>query len=454
MPRRFLALIKRGLLGVDMTDATPSTSTKLEELTEDYTLEPVPGHINTTGWRVAMVICAIGITLPAIWVSSDMAINEGFAPANWSFWLGNAVVALAGIFTAIVGSRSRLSTYMILQFSFGSTGAKLVNLLMAITLLGWFASTSELFGMALDDGLFALSGVRIGPAAAIIITSILMTATTIWGYSMVERFSILSVPLLLLFMVYVAYLAGSSAETGVFSAVPEGGSPQIALISITIGMAALTAVLMPDFTRYCPDDKQSIIASVIGIGITYPMVMTMASVPAVVTGEADFTYMMLGMGVVFSALVVLIFATWSTNITNLYSSTLTLSTFMPRTPSWQITVGGAIFATVLAVFGVVEQYFIPFLLFLGFASMPIIGVYVVDFFFVNKRDYSMERLAKTAAIGWAALIAWAAGFAVGYTNEYAIFGITPLAALDSMLVSGLAYLVLAKAMPKQRSASA
>ncbi|MEM6466283.1 MAG: cytosine permease, partial [Pseudomonadota bacterium] len=351
-----------------MTNSAQTASNRLEELTEDYTLEPVPGHINTTGWRVAMVICAIGITLPAIWVSSDMAIHEGFGPANWAFWLGNAVVALAGIFTAIIGSRSRLSTYMILQFSFGPTGAKLVNLLMAVTLLGWFASTSELFGMALDDGLFELSGVRIGPAAAIIITSVLMTATTIWGYSMVERFSILSVPLLLAFMIYVAFLAGSSAESGVFSAVPEGGSPQVILISITIGMAALTAVLMPDFTRYCPNDKESIIASVVGIGITYPMVMTMASVPAVVTGEADFTYMMLGMGVVFSALVVLIFATWSTNITNLYSSTLTLSTFMPKVPSWQITIGGAIFATTLAVFGVVEQYFIPFLLFLGFAS--------------------------------------------------------------------------------------
>lgn len=437
-----------------MTDATPNTTTRLEELTEDYTLEPVPQHLNTTGWRVAMVICAIGITLPAIWVSSDMAITEGFGPANWAFWLGNAVVAVAGIFTAIVGSRSRLSTYMILQFSFGPTGAKLVNLLMAITLLGWFASTSELFGMALDDGLFELADLRIGPAAAIIITSVLMTATTIWGYSMVERFSILSVPLLLLFMIYVAYLAGASADTGVFARVPDAGSPMVVLISITIGMAALTAVLMPDFTRYCPDDKQSIIASVIGIGITYPMVMTMASVPAVVTGEADFTYMMLGMGVVFSALIVLIFATWSTNITNLYSSTLTLSTFMPKTPSWKITIGGAVLATTLAVFGVVEQYFIPFLLFLGFASMPIIGVYVVDFFVVKGRDYSMERLSQVATVGWPALIAWAAGFAIGYTNEFGIFGISPLSALDAMLVSAIAYFILVKVMPDQSTASA
>ena len=60
-----------------MADAPQAISkTTLGELTEDYTLEPVPAHINTTGLRVAMVICAIGITLPAIWVSSDRYRNQ------------------------------------------------------------------------------------------------------------------------------------------------------------------------------------------------------------------------------------------------------------------------------------------------------------------------------------------------------------------------------------------
>lgn len=430
------------------SDATQTTrNRRLEDLTEDYTLEPVPSHTNTTGWRVAMVICAIGITLPAIWVSSDLAITEGFWPANLAFWLGNAFVALAGIFTAIIGSRSRLSTYMILQFSFGRNGAKLVNLLMAVTLLGWYASTAELFGYALQDGILELTGMSVGTATAIILSSAVMIATTIWGYSMVERFSILSVPLLLLFMIYVAYVAYSTAETGVFLHVPEDGSGQVELVSITIGLAALTAVLMPDFTRYCPNDRQSIIASVVGIGITYPMVMTMASVPAVVTGEADFVTIMVGMGVVFSALIVLVFATWSTNITNLYSATLTLQTFVPKVPNWKITIAGAIVATVFAVTGVVEAYFIPFLLFLGFASMPIIGVYVVDFFFVKHADYTMERLEAIAPISVAALIAWAAGFAMGYLNEYGIFKITPLSALDSMALSAVLYFALSKLNP-------
>lgn len=435
-------------------DNQPDHEWHLEELTEDYVLEPVPDHVNTTGWKVAMVICAIGITLPAIWVSSDMAINEGFWKANTAFWLGNVFVAFAGIFTAIIGSRSRLSSYMILQFSFGPKGASLVNLLMAITLLGWFASTAELFGVALNNGIAELTGTTIGTSTAIIMASLLMTATTIWGYSMVERFSILSVPLLAAFMFYVAYLGVSTVDPAIYANTPEDGSSQITLVSITIGLAALTAVLMPDFTRYCPNDRQSIIAAVVGIGITYPAVMTMASVPAVATGEADFVTMMVGMGVVFAALVVLIFATWSTNITNLYSATLTLATFMPKTPNWKITIGGAIIATILAVTGVVEQYFIGFLLFLGFGSMPIIGVYVVDFFFVKESDYSMDRLATVAPIGFPALIAWGLGFAVGYMNEFQIFGVTPLPTVDAMVTAAVSYYALVKLIPSQDRSAA
>lgn len=427
---------------------TDHNTTKFDELTEDYTLEPVPLDHNTTGLKVAMVICAIGITLPAIWVSSDLAIRNGFMDANIAFWIGNAIVAFIGLFTAVVGSRSRLSTYMIIQFPFGKTGAKIVNALMAITLLGWYAVTCEVFGVAMADGVRELSGISMNITLAVFLSSVFMTATTIFGYSMVERFSIFSVPLLAAFMVFVAYLAISKSSSLVFSSAPDGGDGMISLISTTVGMATLTAVLMPDFSRYCPTDKQSIIASIVGIGITYPLVMTLASIPAVVTKEADFVIMMIGMGVVFAALVVLVFATWSTNITNLYSSTLTLSTFMPSIPNWKITVIGSAVATAFAMAGVMD-YFINFLIFLGIAGTPLAGIYVIDFFLFKKGNYTLELLEGLPPIGFAAIIAWLAACVFGYLTQYGFFSLTPLSALDSLIVAAAAYFVLMKFTPQK-----
>ena len=433
-----------------MADAPQAISkTTLGELTEDYTLEPVPAHINTTGLRVAMVICAIGITLPAIWVSSDTAINSGFLNANLGFWLGCGFVALLSLFTGIIGSRSRLSTYMIIQFSFGKTGAKLANILMAITLLGWYSVTCEVFGAALADGIKELVGWEINIQMAVILSSVLMTATTIFGYAAVERFSILSVPLLALFLFYIAYLAFTKMDA---STVWEGGSQAdtvMTLISINIGLSVLTAVLMPDFTRYCPNDKQSHIASLVGIGITFPLVMTVASIPAIVTSQADITLIMIGMGVVFSALLVLVFATWSTNITNLYSATLTLSTFMPTVPSWKITLIGSAIATAGAVAGVMDRYFTDFLIFIGIAATPLAAIYIVDFFLINKGDYTMAKLESLPAIGIPAIVAWVIASVFGYLSESQIMFLTPLSALDSLLVAAVCYYALAKALPQK-----
>ena len=76
---------------------------------------------------------------------------------------------------------------------------------MAITLLGWYSVTCEVFGAALADGIKELVGWEINIQMAVILSSILMTATTIFGYAAVERFSILSVPLLAVFLFYIAY---------------------------------------------------------------------------------------------------------------------------------------------------------------------------------------------------------------------------------------------------------
>ena len=417
-------------------------ASRLEQLTEDYTREPVPSHVNTRGIQIAVIQCAIGITLPVLAYSSWLAQDNGLGSANFGFWVGSWIVAMISIFTGIVGTRSRLSTYMILQFSFGQTGAKLVNLLMAIILLGWYAVTCEEFGKAISQAAKTMLDFDLNVQLATFVGSVLMTITTIFGFQMIEKFSRFSVPLLAAFMVYVAFQATGSGEALDWSRTASTQA-EISLVSIIIGLFVIAAVLMPDFTRYCPNDRESIIASLVGLGFTFPMVALMAAIPAVRTGESDLIMIMAGMGVVFSALFVLVFATWSTNITNLYSSTLTLSTFTRKMPSWQITVGGALVATVAAMMGFASQ-FTNFLLFIGVAVTPLVGVYVIDFFFVNDRDYDLKKLESLPAIGWQALVSWAAGSVVGYLSENGHIGLSGLSAIDALAVTTVLYFALAK----------
>lgn len=429
------------------SENTPLKVSQLEQLTEDYTREPVPKEINTNGIQVAIILCAIGITLPVLSYSSWLAMDKGLGSANFAFWVGCWIVMGISLFSGLIGARSRLSTYMILQFSFGKQGAKVVNLLMAIILLGWYAATCEEFGIAISQSAKNLLDIEINTQLAIIVGSVLMTATTIFGFQMIEKFSRFSVPLLVAFLIYVAFQATGDGTVSLDWSRNASGEDEMSLISIIIGLFVLAAVLMPDFTRYCPNDKQSYIASAVGIGITFPLVAVMAAIPAVRTGETDIVLIMAGMGVVFSALFVLVFATWSTNITNLYSSTLTLSTFVTKIPSWKITVTGSIVATTAAVLGM-ASYFTSFLLFIGVATTPLIGVYVIDYFFIKEKDFSMERLASVPTIGWPAIVSWGTGSLVGYSSENGHISLSGLSAIDALCVAAILYFILAKTFTK------
>lgn len=421
-------------------------ASKFEQLTEDYTCSPVPPEVNTSGFQVAIILCAIGITLPVLAYGSWLAQDKGLGSANLAFWIGCWIVATISCFSGLVGARTRLSTYMILQFSFGRVGAKVVNLLMAIILLGWYTVTCEEFGKAIVGAAQNMLGMNISIQLAVLVGSVLMTLTTIFGFQAVEKFSRFSVPLLAIFMMYVALSATGSGEA--LSWTPTASTEDtLGLISIVIGLMVISAVLMPDFTRYCANDKQSHIASLVGIGITFPLVLLMAAIPAVRTGETDLIMIMAGMGVVFVAFFVLVFATWSTNICNLYSSTLTISTFVPKVPSWKITVAGSIVATIVAVAGM-SSYFSNFLLFIGIAATPLVGVYVIDYFLTKEGNYDLEMLEELPAIGWAAIIAWLAGCLVGYATENGIFTLTKFSSVDSLLVTSASYYLLTKIWPK------
>ncbi|MGD8358796.1 MAG: cytosine permease, partial [Lysobacterales bacterium] len=146
----------------------------------------------------------------------------------------------------------------------------------------------------------------------------------------------------------------------------------------------------------------------------------------------------LGFGVI--GLLVLIFATWTTNTGNLYSNALVLKTIFTRVPQWLLVLALGVLGTIMAVAGI-TQYFIGFLIFLGIAIPPVAGIYIADYFFVHKRNYRVERLGTQPAIAYPAFVAWMLGAGVAYLTTYGYFTLTSIPACDAILVAFVAYLL-------------
>ena len=115
---------------------------RLDGLTDDYARDPVPIREGVSGFRIAMVIVGFAITLPLMITGSQMGLTLGIRDAFIAFAAGGLILTVLGSLTAMVAADARLSTYKILEFSFGRLGAKLVSTLLAMTLFGWYGVTA------------------------------------------------------------------------------------------------------------------------------------------------------------------------------------------------------------------------------------------------------------------------------------------------------------------------
>lgn len=415
---------------------------------DGYDRRPVPQSETVSGTGLALITFGIGMTLPVFWLGADVTQKVGFSTASLVFVGVCAVLGLLCALTALVGVRTRLSTYMILQFSFGRHGAKLINLTMAVTLLGFYAATVDIFGSTISSAL--QSGWGLGTPAWVhcIWGSVLMTLMAIYGLRGLDRLSIYSVPLMALFMLFALYLGLQRASSGQLAGFMGAGDSLALAIASTIGMVILTPVLMPDFTRYARTEKDALIA-ILGMAVGFPFVLIIGGLLSIITNQTEIMLIMASLGVLLPALTVLVFSTWITNTANLYSATLTLAT-ISRTASWKLTVGGSLLATALAVGGFMT-HFLDFVMALSIVIPPLASIYVTDFFLMRRQSYNVEALMQSAAFGWPALFSWAFASGVAWMTSFEGWTLTSQPTLDSLLVALVAYLMLCRLHPVSAS---
>ena len=151
---------------------------------------------------------------------------------------------------------------------------------------------------------------------------------------------------------------------------------------------------------------------------------------------SDLVEIMMRLGLGLPALLVVILAAWSSNAYNLYAITLVYRT-LADLPHWKLAAIGGAFGAVMAVAGIARQL-TPYLLLLGIAIPPIAGVYLSAYYTSWVLD---EKPLKTT---WRpdSFGAWMIGVVFAALEAPLHFSLTGIVAVDSLLVSIAAYLIL------------
>ncbi len=205
---------------------------------------PVADSETVSGFQVGIVIVGISITLPLLYSAGELARGIGLSQAIIAAVTGALILSLMSVPAAVVGARTRLSSYMIVEHTFGFVGAKFVNFWFGLFLLGWYAVTAELFGRTLFLAAGELTQLTSPEWVYTVISSAVVTVTTIYGFKAIDRLALVAVPFLLLALVAVVVFSLRQASFSDLLTIESGDMTMPTAISAVVGAAIVGVVLM------------------------------------------------------------------------------------------------------------------------------------------------------------------------------------------------------------------
>jgi cytosine permease len=406
---------------------------------DEFSTSPVPLERSIPWGKIAVTNVLFSICLPTLITGLDLAIA---APRRYflsGIIVGSLVLTFIGILTSVLGSRTRLSSYMLARIAFGTHGSTLLNLAFALSLLGWFGVNINLFGDAMVRLMAALRGYS-GPVWPVeLVGGLMMTGTTLVGLRAINLLSTIIVPILAvvcLLMLWQSLKHGSMGS--ILAHAPLQGLSFGDTVSAVVGGFVVGAVIMPDTCRFIEKPRGAVWTAVLTYFVSSVIVTVIGGLAALATGKVEILDLMLFMGLGAGAFIIVLGGSWILNALNLYSAALSIGVAVPQSRRGITTVLAGVAGTLVAFLQILD-HFLTFLFYLSIVFVPIASIIIVDFFLVRPAAYSGAALNSIKPVEAAALAAWALGACVAVLGSAGYVRLTGIAAVDAMLVSALAY---------------
>lgn len=400
----------------------------------DYARSRVPLQKRRSLLSISLVLIGFCISMAGLYTGAAMMGGLNLKGAITAAIVGNIILTVYAGCVGVMGAREGVCTVMLIRHSFGVLGSKIISVIFALTLVGWYGYQCGFFGNTIH-AMFPNFGIISEPVVAGIWGGLLMMTTAFLGFKGLSLLSNIAAPAI--FLISGIGLAIASAAIGGWDGMmaisPTGNITVGVAITMVVGAFAVGGVIQPDITRYSKNSVHSLIGTAIGYIIAHSFVIIAGYGMCLVSGEGDVAMAML-VTLGAPALLVLILAQWTTNDNNLYSSSLAFSNIIPVPKKKIVLVVGTI-ATILGAFGLVN-YLTNWLIFLGTGVPPVAGIMIADYFIFNKSKYTFGKGTAYKQLSIEAFIAWILAILVGFNVSWGI------SCINSLVVGFVAYYLL------------
>ncbi|MFK2827259.1 cytosine permease [Bacillus sp. B190/17] len=395
---------------------------KKEEKKDDFSLEKVPVEGRTMGWMSIMnVTLGVATAMLFIQMGSLMAISFGAVNALIAEIYATVVAGVVGIGICYYAAKSGLNVNLMARGGgFGYFGASITSLIYALNFIMYCAIEGSIMAAAVHE---YISFVPIW--GLMIFFGLIVIPLNWFGIKQLDKLQKWSMPLFILLLGtgFFIVLNRSTFEGSVWTYLPEGGevggASLLACIGIMNGLVGIMALLVSDYARFIKKEEFKIGVFAVGFIPQLVCFLLMGMIGiwfGVQMGEENpgvFFVQILGIGgALFTILTQL-----RINITNLYSSSLSLANFFENVfkfkPGRNFWVVFTSIAAIILMLGGVMDHLGSLLTFQGVFLLSWAAVLLCDAFVVKRLlkigpkyfEHRQEYLYAWNPVGVVSLIA-------------------------------------------------
>lgn len=347
-----------------------------------------------------------GFTFFALWFGAAVSLAEimtgsllaplGLKNGLIAILLGHAAGCLILAFVGVIGFREKQPALRASRISLGRYGSYLVSVFNIVQLVGWTAIMLIQCARSLEAVTAKLFGIN-NFTLLVIIIGILVA---VWALNVNKGINwINNAAVILLAVLSVVMMA----------LVLKGGGPKPVTGSMSFGLALELSIIMPlswlplisDYTMKGKSAKGSFAGSFLGYFIGSSVMYAIGLIIAVYTGNSDPVAVMIGLGMGYSVLLIVVLSTVTTTFLDVYSSVMSTLNLVPRMSKNTLIIFFAAVGTLLALYFPMEEYQ-NFLHLIGSVFAPVFSVIITDYFFYKKdrsKDFVNIPGVIAAALG-------------------------------------------------------
>ena len=419
---------------------------------ESAGLSAIPLEERKSWPGIAFIWAGSCCCVPALMVGAGITMGLPFGQAALAMIIGYGISVFLMILMSILSADRGLPSVVAISGALGEVGAsKLVSAIIAFCFTCWFGFQGVICGEAFAAILQSF-GIPLPGAVSTVIWGAIMCITAVYGYNWIEKLNVIAVPALIIILVYamIVVFNDPTSVAKISNHMPATKASFITAVGTSVGGFASGAALSGDVTRYCKSRKDVIISSIIGVIPVGVGTMLVGSILAIHSGALgmdtnSIVTMLSSVGSPILGLLVLVLATWTTNVSNAYSSgfaLLSLTGAKDDKRPW-FTLGSGVVGTLLAVLGI-TNYFNSFLNILAVFIPPIVGVVAIDYFVLKKGDPAAWETKP--GVNLAGVISWAVGSLIAL-----LFPTVLIPTLNAIVISCVLYLILYPIFYKKKS---